>query len=224
VSLPAPFRFAVEAVFLVALGVALAAADLDLLPFVVVMAVAWMLVATAERMLSRPDAALSLARRRDRDRDEQPFPVRLARETAPETPRPEPEPEPVPEPAAVAEPEPAEVREAEPAEVHEAEPERALEVVPEPEPEPEPQPEPEKEEPEPVVAFPQGAYRRPDGWNLWDLEQRAHQLAGEDPIRDEEWNALLVSLRDYARPDGTLPPEFDALVQESFEELISRRP
>lgn len=202
----APLRFAFEAAFLIAVGVALAAADLDLLPFVVVMAVTWVLVALAERMLSRPGAALpSFARRASED--EASVPVRQARVETRESHRPEPAPAPDRE---------REVDE------HERQPQRTLEAVPEPEPIPEPEPEPE-EEPEPVAELPKAARRRPDGWNLWDLELQAKQRAGEDPLRDEEWHALFVSLREFAQPDGTLPSEFDALVRESFEELISRR-
>jgi outer membrane biosynthesis protein TonB len=224
VTLSAPLRFTVEAAFLVAVGVALAAFDLELLPFLIVMGVAWVLVATCERLLSRPGVALSALRRRAptrareslrarRTREERPGPERRA-ERAPVTePEPRAEPEPSAEPEPRVEPEP------------DAEPEspRVLEAVPTPEPEPEPEPRQEPEREEPVVELPQAAHRRPDGWNLWDLEQRAQQRAGQDPLRDEEWNALLVSLRDFARPDGTLPPEFDELVHESFAELISRR-
>jgi outer membrane biosynthesis protein TonB len=199
VSLPAPFRFFVEAALLVAVGVALAAADVELLPFAVVMAAAWALVAAGERMLARSRTGLPSTRRRTSERPT-PAPAReTVRETAAEPPEPESEPAPAQEP--------------------EQEPERALEAVPEPEPEPEPEVEPE----EPVVSLPQAVHRRPEGWNLWDLEQRAHQFADRDPARAEEWNALFVYLRDYARPDGTLAPEFDSLVQESFGELISRR-
>ena len=38
--------------------------------------------------------------------------------------------------------------------------------------------------------------------------------------RDEEWAYLLVYLREFATPDGFLPTDFDALVRESFPELI----
>ena len=95
-----------------------------------------------------------------------------------------------------------------------AEPEPAPEspvliVVPEPEPEP---------EPEPVVmaSFPQ----EPRAWNLWELERLVRTRAGRDPLRDEEWGYLLVYLRDFASSDGVLPEDFDALVRESFGELL----
>jgi outer membrane biosynthesis protein TonB len=211
VSLPSPFRFAVEAVLLVAVGVALAAADLGLFPFVLLMGAAWILVATGERMLSRPDESEPVVWQPVPARREEPAPVRGDRKPMPELQRPEPE-------RRAAEPDQPEVSKQD-----KPKPERepALEVVPEPEPE---EPEPEPEEPEvPVVELPQAAHRRPEGWNLWDLERRAHELAGRDPIQDEEWSALFVSLRGYARPDGTLPHEFDVLVKESFGELTSRQ-
>jgi hypothetical protein len=56
-------------------------------------------------------------------------------------------------------------------------------------------------------------------WNLWDLERRAREQAG-DALRDEEWSALFTHLRVFANTDGTLPKEFDGLVRESFGELI----
>jgi hypothetical protein len=56
-------------------------------------------------------------------------------------------------------------------------------------------------------------------WNLWDLERRAREEAGNAP-RDEEWLALFTHLRVFANADGVLPKEFDELVRASFGELI----
>ncbi len=56
-------------------------------------------------------------------------------------------------------------------------------------------------------------------WNLWDLERRAREQAPNEP-RAEEWSALFTHLRVFANADGVLPKEFDALVRESFGELI----
>ena len=216
-SLPAPLRFAIEAAPLVAVALALVVTDLELLPFVLVMGAAWVLLASAERMLSGPQVALPGIRRRGAEHRSEALPARRARDVEPETIA---AAEPLPErEAAEAQPEPEDEAEPEP----EPEPRASLEAVPTPEPEPEPEPEPAQHEDEPVVELPQTAHRRPDGWNLWDLEQRAHERAGQDPLRDEEWNALFVSLRDFAEPDGTLPHEFDQLVEESFAELTSRR-
>ena len=56
-------------------------------------------------------------------------------------------------------------------------------------------------------------------WNIWDLERRAREQAG-DPARDQEWAALLMHLRQFANADGVLPTQFDGLVRESFSRLI----
>jgi outer membrane biosynthesis protein TonB len=213
VGLGSSLRFAIEAALLIGIGVALAAADVGLLPFVLFMAGAWVLVATAERMFSRPDVPVPYAWKRTSD--EVPESPPMHRPSAPEPVRREPDPD----------PEPQESQQLRLEAVPEPEPDAAAEPEPEPEEEEEKEEERQVEAPaEPVIELPQAAHRRPNGWNLWDLELRAKQLAGEDPARDEEWHALFVSLRDFAQPDGTLPAEFDRLVHESFGVLISRRP
>jgi hypothetical protein len=58
-------------------------------------------------------------------------------------------------------------------------------------------------------------------WNVWELERLARRLGGADAARDEEWAFLLVYLREFANPEGALPPDFDALVRESFPELVA---
>ncbi|HVM16357.1 MAG TPA: hypothetical protein VM290_02090, partial [Gaiellaceae bacterium] len=90
------------------------------------------------------------------------------------------------------------------------------EPAPAPEPEPEPQREPEPA-PQVVELFP-GAPRE---WNLWELERLARDRAGQDPVADEERSYLLMYLREFASPDGLLPPDFDALVRESFGDLLT---
>ena len=59
----------------------------------------------------------------------------------------------------------------------------------------------------------------PREWNLWDLERKAREPGGY-AIRDAEWAALFVHLREFASAEGTLPKEFDELVRQSFGELI----
>lgn len=61
---------------------------------------------------------------------------------------------------------------------------------------------------------------RPREWNVWELEQLARAGARQHPERSQEWAYLLVHLRQFATPDGALPPEFDGLVRESFGELL----
>ena len=86
---------------------------------------------------------------------------------------------------------------------HEPEPEPASE--PEREPVPEPEPEPERS-------------LAPREWNIWELQHLVRERP--DDGRHEEWAALLASLRDFARVDGTLPGDFDQLVRDSFGELL----
>jgi hypothetical protein len=133
---------------------------------------------------------------------------------------PEHEPEPVQEaPAAVAEPPPG------PAETGPAVTTRPLDLPGLEEPAP----------PEPVAAPSRSRFLQrpartaappvppppppPREWNLWDLERRAREQAG-DALRDEEWSALFTHLRAYASTDGVLPKEFDDLVRESVGLLI----
>jgi hypothetical protein len=55
-------------------------------------------------------------------------------------------------------------------------------------------------------------------WNLWELQRAVRDSADE---RREEWNALLIHLREFANADGDLPPEFDGLVRESFAGVLT---
>ena len=142
-------RFLVEAGFIIAVAVVAGVAKLSTVWIVVVMAVAWLIVAAVEIAISRrrsPAAARPAAA--------------------------EPAPEPAPLPAAsvvVPTPEPEQPR---PQIVAVPEPE------PEPEPEPGPaaaEPEPE---PETVVAFvPRN--QEPREWNLWELERLARKPTGD---------------------------------------------
>lgn len=91
-----------------------------------------------------------------------------------------------------------------------------VEPAPEPAPEPEPEPEPEP----PPAAIPVAFPVEPREWNLWELERIAREHAGADPVRDDERTYLLLSLRDFAKPDGNLPVEFDQLVRDAFGDLL----
>jgi hypothetical protein len=77
-----------------------------------------------------------------------------------------------------------------------------------------------EEAPTEIEPEPQPVYSGPAReWSVWDL-QRIVRDRPDDP-RQEEWAALVLMLRDYARADGTLPPEFDELVRESFGALLA---
>jgi hypothetical protein len=127
-------------------------------------------------------------------------------------------PEPVPaapEPVSVPEPEP----EPEPV------PERApLVAVPEPVHVPEPVPAPVAvAAPEPQTVVPIGVSAMPRQWNLWELERLTRESSGDDVVRDEERQFLLMYLREFADSDGQLPVDFDGLVRDSFGELVGAR-
>jgi hypothetical protein len=162
-----PVRFALEACFIVLVGVIAAVLDLSPLAIVVVMGLAWVTVALVER------AAKSTATRPRRPRE----PVRE---------------EPV---------------EAPPLEAYDDEP-------------------PPTEPSRPQARRLRSSETRPadEGggptreWNLWELERRARDHAGADAV-PEEWAAIFMSLREFAKSDGRLPPQFDSLVRESFPEL-----
>jgi hypothetical protein len=72
-----------------------------------------------------------------------------------------------------------------------------------------------------VMAFPPGRSMRRE-WNLWDLERLARSESHSSPDRAQEWSYLFLNLRQFAAPGGTLPPEFDPLIRESFGALLER--
>jgi hypothetical protein len=82
------------------------------------------------------------------------------------------------------------------------------------EPEPEPEPEPERE----IAYIPLD--REPREWNLWELERVVREHTGDDVVQNEERSYLLVYLREFAGPDGTLPADFDGLVRDAFGDLL----
>jgi hypothetical protein len=97
---------------------------------------------------------------------------------------------------------------------------RVLQSVPDPEPELEPEPEPE---PDAAEVVPIGIGAGPRQWNLWDLERLTREASGTDFALDEERTFLLMYLREFAGPDGSLPVDFDGLVRDSFGELVGVR-
>jgi hypothetical protein len=138
-------------------------------------------------------------------------------------PEPEPEPEPARSPAAAAEPPPG------PAQPGPAVTKRPLDLpgLEEPSSPREPAPAPSRprflQRPGRAAAPPVPPSPPPPPpareWNIWDLERRAREQAG-DASRDEEWSALFTHLRPFASADGMLPKEFDDLVRASFGQLI----
>jgi hypothetical protein len=236
-------RFVVEAAFLIAVAVAAGMLSLATPAIVAVMAGAWLLVAAVEWGVSRRGAARARAREVAAAHVDVAEPSRVrVREPLPQ-PEPEPLAEPVP-PEQVEEtaeahppvappdvpaplPEPVSPGEEEPSTPEPAQERPELVAVPDPEPEPEPEPEPPAQpEPEPapvpvgaeVVRL--GAPQEPREWNLWELERAARAAAGDDVERAEERGFLLMYLREFAGPDGSLPASFDELVRDSFGDLL----
>jgi hypothetical protein len=242
----ARIRFAGEAAFLVLVALGLGLAQFDAIVIGVVMFFAWVLVALLER------ASAKEAARASQEPTEEPLPMPpshvgridvepervepLAEEPEPEPesePQPKPEPEPTLEPvvnergarailASAPPPLPPEPSKPKPKRKparrrlveRRPEPRRAASPPPPPPPPP-PEPEPEPEpEPVPVVTGP------PLEWNLWELQRAVRDAPDEE--RQEEWNALLMHLREFANADGDLPLEFDGLVRESFAVVLAQ--
>jgi hypothetical protein len=216
-------RFGVEATFIVAVAIFAGLLELPLPAILTAVFGAWALVALAEVVASRRAATRGPAPpASDRLRPPAPpAPISAPRGPGPEKPEPLSEPvaaevlvefEPEPEPAAAGPEPPAPITVGAEPEVP-TELERArLVAVPAPEPVPELEPPPEQA----VVALHPAAPRE---WNLWDLERRWQARAGASAAGDE-LSYVLMYLREYASPDGVLPVEFDALVRESFGELV----
>jgi O-antigen ligase len=61
-----------------------------------------------------------------------------------------------------------------------------------------------------------------DGATLWQLERLLDRL-DLSPVRRDELEALLYTLRPYALTDGTIPQRFWPLLTESFGDLLERR-
>jgi hypothetical protein len=203
----APLRFAIGAAFLALVALGAALAGLEPIAIAALVAVALVLAALVERAFARDagragggsPAAVEAP-------SEEPAPEHVKAVKAEPAPKPEAAPEPPPEPElAVSERSARAILASGPPPVQESLPQRK----PDPKPEPEPVTEPETE---PVSSGP----RRE--WNIWELQRLVRERPDDE--RHDEWTAMLVSLRDFARADGTLPLEFDELVRESFGALV----
>jgi hypothetical protein len=128
----------------------------------------------------------------------------------PPTPLPEPEP-PAPEPAPPApEPDPPTPEPGAP----------PPQLRPLPPLEAEPEAEPAREDVADPVAYLPREGGEPREWNIWELERLARDGEGRDPGREQELAFLLLELRQFANADGQLPVSFDAVVRDSFGELL----
>lgn len=202
-------RFLIEAGFIVAVAVVAGVERYSTPTIILSVFGAWLIVAAVEVSfaLARKRATRQVASTARAPAVPPPrMPVALQPEPEP-APSPDVEPGPTPEP----EPEPERPPVTEPPEPVPSQP--RVVAVPPPEPEPVAEPEPE------VVSL---ASRRPGPheWNLWELERIARDSAGDDVIRDEERTFLLMYLREFASPEGVLPADFDAVVRESFGDVL----
>jgi hypothetical protein len=220
----AGIRFAGETAFLILVALGLGLAEFDPVVIGVVMFVAWVLVALLERASSKEAARAAEAE--PELAPEPPAHVErvevepVAVDVAAQEPEQEPEPEPTvsersarailasgPPPLPSEPPKPAKQK---PPRRRLVERRPEPKAAPPPPPPPPPEPEPE---PEPAVQGP------PREWNLWELQRAARDAP--DDARQEEWTALLIHLREFANADGDLPIEFDALVRESFADVVA---
>ena len=201
-------RFIVEAGFIIAVAVIAGIERLSTWWIIAVVAGAWLIVAAVEIAVWARNVAARQPQALDEPPDLEPAPTPAYASGPPAVGRPRPSGEEEPG----SEPEPEQTRE----------PERprivAVPALP-PEPEPELEPEAEPQEADRVVAF-LPANDSPREWNLWELERAARDHGGHDVARNEERSYLLMYLREFAGPDGTLPADFDALVRESFGDVL----
>ncbi len=58
-------------------------------------------------------------------------------------------------------------------------------------------------------------------WNLFSLQRLVDERGGEYPERIEEWSSYLYFLREYAKPDGSVPASFDWLIEDTFADLVA---
>jgi hypothetical protein len=218
-------RTIVEAAFLVAVPVAALLAGLNWYGIIAASGVAYLLVLTLEATVWRESG-----NGEPKAKKAKPLPVVVPKAPEPLPAEPAETVRVIPRGEVTAAPPPPPVTEpeTEPEVVPEPEPERVvLAAVPEPEPEVMPEPEPEPEPELELVAVgaavvPIGASAAPRRWNVWELERLSRDNAGSDVTRDEERTYLLMYLRDFADPGGALPIDFDALIRDSFGDLVGR--
>ena len=194
-------RFLVEAVVIVLTAVVTGLAHLGAWGIGGAVAVVWVIVAVIEYSLSHPRERKEPTPLIETLPESEPI-VSEAVRVIPRTPEPVAvEPEPVP-PSREPEPSPNPVPEPEPVE-----------------PEPEPEPEPVAVEPEPEPRNRNRMSREPVEarvWNVWEIDRALRDTGAVT----EEQEFLLIYLRDYAGPDGSLPVDFDELVRESFGDVL----
>ncbi|MDQ2968341.1 MAG: hypothetical protein M3R37_08505 [Actinomycetota bacterium] len=75
---------------------------------------------------------------------------------------------------------------------------------------------PESPEPEPAPIVAPLAVTRAGSWNINALQRAVDTQTGAAAEQVEEWTTYLFFLRGHAASDGSLPPQFDGLVEDVF--------
>lgn len=85
-----------------------------------------------------------------------------------------------------------------------------------------PEPPPEPVEPTPAPEPVEAAPAVPSGgrWNLQDLVRLVEENSDASTDQAEEWRTYLFFLRGHAAADGSLPAQFDGLVNDIFGDLL----
>jgi hypothetical protein len=96
--------------------------------------------------------------------------------------------------------------------------ERPAERPAQPEPEPRPEPPAELVPGPPAVPLPASSSGR---WNLSELERAVEADERLSAERKFELRAYLLEMRQFAETDGTLPRQFDALIEDVFGDTIA---
>ena len=71
----------------------------------------------------------------------------------------------------------------------------------------------------PAAVAPSPAVTRVGSWNVNDLQRTVDSQSGATAEQAEEWRSYLYLLRAHAAVDGSLPPQFDGLVEDVFGKL-----
>jgi hypothetical protein len=80
-------------------------------------------------------------------------------------------------------------------------------------------PPPSPPEPAPAVVAPPPMVARAGSWNVIELQRTVDSQSGATVEEAEEWRNYLYLLREHAAADGSLPPQFDGLIEDVFGRL-----
>jgi capsular polysaccharide biosynthesis protein len=94
---------------------------------------------------------------------------------------------------------------------------RPAPATPPPEPAPAPEPEPE---PAPAATSVPAVRSGVGGWNVNDLQRAVDSRREAAPEEIEQWRTYLFFLREHAASDGSLPSQFDSLVEDVFADAL----